>query len=211
MAWLNTVDNTSNFDQVAGSRQVGTGGGETLWLGQYNNGFWNAFLNTDSASGSAQSPSKAEINKDTHVASTWSAASGTPRLWVNGVLVTSTAVAGTQVAATTREFLIGATNNGGGLAPGSFWDGRIEDMRIYGREMGAAEIETIYATRGYDGIVRSLLARYPLTDTPDGTTVATVAEVSGTAGAQVTALTGGTGSSFVPTRARSRRIGTLTR
>lgn len=52
------------------------------------------------------------------------------------------------------------------------FDGRMEDVRIYNRALSAAEIETIYASRGRDAIVTGLIFRAPLRDKGDGVAAA---------------------------------------
>lgn len=52
----------------------------------------------------------------------------------------------------------------------SFFDGIIEDVRIYTRALSAAEIETIYASEGVDGIVDGLQARWYMREGGAGAT-----------------------------------------
>ena len=58
-----------------------------------------------------------------------------------------------------------------------FWNGDIEDCRIYNRALSQEELETIVAAKGADGIVNGLQVRYPMTDGPPGSTVVTCANV----------------------------------
>lgn len=49
-------------------------------------------------------------------------------------------------------------------ATGEYWDGYIEDLRVYNRVLSEAEIKTIYACKGTDGIKLGLLHRYPINE-----------------------------------------------
>jgi len=49
--------------------------------------------------------------------------------------------------------------------------GTQEDARVYDRALSLAEIETIFACRGHDDIVRGLRARFPLNELSPGTSL----------------------------------------
>lgn len=51
-------------------------------------------------------------------------------------------------------------------------DGKLHDARIYDRALSAAEIATIYASRGRDGIVDGRVGRWPLRERHPGQTAA---------------------------------------
>lgn len=59
---------------------------------------------------------------------------------------------------------IGANDPG----TGQFMDGIIEDFRLYDRVLTLAEIQSIVAARGVDGIVEGLVQRYLLNEGPPG-------------------------------------------
>ena len=48
------------------------------------------------------------------------------------------------------------------------WAGDIEDIRLYNRALSAAEVETIYALRGCDGITYGLVGRWPMMEGAPG-------------------------------------------
>jgi hypothetical protein len=50
------------------------------------------------------------------------------------------------------------------------YDGSLEDIRIYNRNLSAAEMATIYAARGRDGILGGLVSRWFLNEGAPGTT-----------------------------------------
>lgn len=69
-----------------------------------------------------------------------------------------------------REAHIGAIRRQDTGAIIEFFDGEIEDVRVYGRALSPAEIQTIYATQGADGIVDGLIAGWPLDEGAEGAT-----------------------------------------
>lgn len=91
------------------------------------------------------------------------------RLYKNGVLLGTTsaaAAAGNSSDTNTKNAAIGSEDNGAS----NFFDGRIEDARIYTRALSADEIATVFAAQGTDSIVDGLQARYPLYEASPGTT-----------------------------------------
>jgi len=114
-----------------------------------------------------------------HVAGTYDCVSKDMIIYIDGVLYQS----GTAANATGSAFA--ATNSkdaalgGEATASAPFWDGKIEDARIYGRVLSAAEVETIYAARGADGIVFGLQARFPLSELAPGVVVVNCLDLAG--------------------------------
>lgn len=49
------------------------------------------------------------------------------------------------------------------------WDGDIEDVRVYARDISVPELETIFNSNGHDGIVFEMILRHPLNDNSSGT------------------------------------------
>jgi hypothetical protein len=82
------------------------------------------------AAGTAQIP----VNVWTHLAATHDGA--TVRLYVNGVQVGSRAVSGALLTST------GALRIGGNALWGEFFQGRIDELRIYNRALSPAEIQS---------------------------------------------------------------------
>jgi hypothetical protein len=79
------------------------------------------------------------LNTWTHVAATYDAT--TLRLYVNGVLVSSGAIAGNQILPSNNPLRIG-----GNAAWGEYFAGMIDEVRIYSRVLTAAEIGTDMST-----------------------------------------------------------------
>lgn len=48
------------------------------------------------------------------------------------------------------------------------WQGRMDDVRIYDRALSVAEIETIFAAKGVDGIVDGMVARWLMNEDAPG-------------------------------------------
>jgi len=90
------------------------------------------------------------VNTWTHVAGTWDGA--TMRLYINGSQVTSAAVAG-AIATTTDALYIG-TKTPGSVATDCF-NGLIDDLRIYGRALSAAEVADLASETGVVTITAS--------------------------------------------------------
>jgi len=79
--------------------------------------------------------------------------------FVNGVQKDTIANASPGVANTTQATFIGASANNGATPSRYWWDGKIDDLRIYGRELSASDISFLY---NYDGS----LPKSDLTDFP---------------------------------------------
>jgi PKD repeat protein len=89
----------------------------------------------DFASTSLSGTSALPLNTWSHVAGTYDG--NTMRLYVNGVLVSSTAQTG-NISTSLGSLMIG----GNPSAPGKGWVGKIDEVRIYNRALGVAEIQT---------------------------------------------------------------------
>jgi len=85
-------------------------------------------------------------------------------VYINGVLNGGpTTVVGSATAAGT--FTIG---NRTGMASSEGLNGILDDVRVYNRRLSAAEVRTIHAARGVDGIVDGLIARVLFGEGPRG-------------------------------------------
>jgi len=100
-------------------------------------------------------------------------ANGELRLYIDGVLkATDTIPAGVYDVDQAIELTIGCFHDGAGTRNRFYGENggdELADARIYkGRALSVAEIETIYFSRGHDGIVQDLVARYMLNEFPEG-------------------------------------------
>jgi hypothetical protein len=82
----------------------------------------------------AVGPAALGLNAWSHVASTYDGS--TLRLYVNGALVSSTAVSGTLAASS------GVLRIGGNGVWGEWFSGLIDEVRVYNRALSAGEIQT---------------------------------------------------------------------
>ncbi len=90
--------------------------------------------NSDGTGGSAALP----LNAWTHLAATYDGA--TVRVYVNGIAVGTAPVSG-SIVASTLPFRIG-----GNAVWGEFFHGLIDEVRVYNRALGAAEIRSDMTT-----------------------------------------------------------------
>ncbi len=111
------------------------------------------------------------LGKATHIAITANYTTRQAKIYVNGVLqVQGTLVnstAGNTSATNGKCGSIAAEDSCGPILPvnaGEFFDGRIEDVRIYSKELTPEEVMTIFSCQGVDGIVFGLQQRYELQD-----------------------------------------------
>jgi len=124
-------------------------------------GYVNVGGSDRSAGGAATIP----LNAWTHLATTYDGTS--LRIYVNGTLVTTTAVAGSIVTST------GVLRVGGNSVWGEYFNGLIDDVRLYNRALTAAEIQSDMAPPAAPAAsATQLLAAMPITDTRIATATA---------------------------------------
>jgi hypothetical protein len=105
------------------------------------------------------------------------------QVYINGVLSASTASAFGPVtfsATNSKNGRVGADDPG----TGQFFDGRIEDYRMYDRALSLAEVQTIYASRGTDGICNGLVQSWRLNEGAPGVAAVGVGTVKDSSPAQ---------------------------
>ena len=108
------------------------------------------------------------LNTWTHCAIVRDNVASLYRLYINGVEDDSTAIVNASGSLNnSNDFLIGAVEEPAGT-PTRFMDGLIDDVRFYPNLVSAAEIKTIHAVQGPDGIVNGLAARYTLNEGAPG-------------------------------------------
>lgn len=105
-----------------------------------------------------------------HIAATFDYTNKIIRLYYNGVLdVTSAAVtwgAAPTSATNSLGFNMGSQHGGGS----EFFDGSIDDARVYNRLLSDNEIKTIFVSRGVDEIANGLQHRFLLSEGAPGVT-----------------------------------------
>lgn len=130
------------------------------------NGYWDA------------PGSSIALNTWTHIAIDYDSdsSSNAPKFYIGAELVATTvgsAPSGTRYADAGVDMLVGNRPTGTRA-----FDGRIADIRLYPRSLSAAEISTMYTSRGHDGNVRDLALRYSFFGA-DGVSPSTVFDLSG--------------------------------
>ena len=123
------------------SRQYSTSSLDQWGLGFYNNRYaW--IINSATAGTRVLYGSTAPIGQWIHVAGVYDGS--TTRLYVNGAQTASSALTGAIRRDTARPVYIGGNQNTTSTgAPQQFFRGRIDDLRIYGRALSAAEIQAL--------------------------------------------------------------------
>lgn len=107
------------------------------------------------------------LNTWTHITCTYDGT--TMRMYVNGTDIGTTTLSSFSPNIA-NPFRIGAGATEGG---GNFWfPGLIDDVRVYDRALSAAEVATLYAQNGADGIVYGLISRWKMDEASPGTVAA---------------------------------------
>lgn len=149
------------------------GGGSEKFIGtgddfesKYLNSTNKYYIDLFEAAGSAMPSSPSGLNNRVHLAFTGTL-NGTVKSYLNGVLdVTS----GTVTDSPTSPATLGVGGRPGSSNPAN---GDMEDVRIYNRELVAAEVKNIYESNGRDNIVDGLINRWAVTSKGDGTDIGT--------------------------------------
>jgi len=113
-----------------------------------------------------------------HIAAKFDYVARTIELFINGVSVGVSAVITGWTSGNssdTDSVSCNLASQHGGTS--ELFDGRIDDARMYGRLLSVAEIETIYATRGVDGITNGLQHRFLLNEAAPGVVVTTLVNI----------------------------------
>jgi hypothetical protein len=154
----NQIFNTANFCGVE------QGGG-------VNDIFYGALDNMEHTrmgrGGGVAAESTTIISDDTwhFVVLTSNSTTGLVEVYVDGVLEDSQ-TSDTGIITTTFSDIARMTDTAGGAD--EFFGGTYDDVRIYDRILSAAEVTTLFATRGVDGIVDGLRNRWLMDEGPVG-------------------------------------------
>jgi hypothetical protein len=121
------------------------------------------------------------IGKWHHVAAVVDVAGDVEQIYVDGILNASSAPAFPNAsfpATNSKNGGLGSNDNG----TTQFMDGKIEGYRLYDRRLSDAEIQSIYASRGTDGIVDGLVQSWMLNENSPGVSAVgagTIKDLSG--------------------------------
>ncbi len=154
-AWVYRSSSQSGW-RVLMARQRGTSWDDQYFIGFFDNTY-RFGINTTGTSGSAAG-GVAPNGQWIHVAGTYDGAA--VRLYVNGAQVSSSPASGTLLIDSARPLLIGAGQNDATSAVQEAFSGRIDDVRLYSRALGASEIQSLAAGGGSSGNGTGLRGEY---------------------------------------------------
>lgn len=112
-----------------------------------------------------------------HLVAVFNYSAATIAVYKNGALSNSGSVVWTAAPTsntTSLQYNIGAQHGGGS----EYWNGYLDDIRVYARALSLAEIQTIYAARGKDTILSNLRHRYVFMEGAPGTTISTLIDIA---------------------------------
>lgn len=132
--WLNPSNSSGNRQDTLGKGDPAANDNYRLWV---ENG--DVLFYVDEGSTGVR-PSANIENEWTHVAGTWDGS--TVRLYINGVEQVSVSLSGSSIAASEANFVIGSR-----ASEEEFYEGLIDDGRIYTRTLSESEIKQLYNTR----------------------------------------------------------------
>ncbi len=148
--WVyNTADSQAGYILVLS-------GNWSVFMGWFDNKlnndmYWNGTT--------LESNTELDVNELFHVVLT-RASNSNRQIFINGALDNSDSAGGGSPTAATLY----VSRDVDGF---SYFDGYLDDIRIYNRVLSLAEIETIYACKGVDRINYGLLHRYLLNEGPE--------------------------------------------
>ncbi len=179
MAWMRPVNASPAATNSVGGVSVG-GTGATSVTSRANlelvaGGIRFTVRSADTDGGTAVTSTSLAALSDTwiHVAGTVDYTSKQISIYVNGVLSNTTnATAMTAGAPTTGSISgsIGTALNG----TGNFFNGNIEDFRIYNQLWGPNDLANFYTAKGKDGVNRNLVMRFQCNELGIGQTAKAV-------------------------------------
>ncbi len=121
--------------------------------------FWNGLAFIDSTT-------QVPINAWFHAATTWDQIAGTVTHYINGVATNQVLGVANGLVDNTDPLRVADRVD----TPVLSYIGEMDDFRLYNRELSSEEILTIFSTRGNDGIVDGLVARYQMREKAVGMT-----------------------------------------
>lgn len=162
------ADGTGTMNSEFGLDLPNSGGGT------YRFRFTTTSSSTHTIITSAATP-MATLGEWHHLAATWQASSSQRVfLYADGVRDVNTGSRTGNLRQLNKEFWIGANPPTATDRP---FAGDLDDVRIYFRELGQQEIQTIVAAKGGDNIVDGIQARWPLMDHAVGVVAGSAADI----------------------------------
>lgn len=171
MIWMRPVNSSANISAVvqdvcsiALGPPPGTSVSSRLSLSMTNIGFRILARALDADAGSSIFAGTWNAREWIHVAAVANFTTAIGRLYINGSLISTQAFTsmtpGNTSNTNSKNGAIGSDDD----TTVNYTDGDLEDFRCYNRALGDIEIETIYATRGRDGIWEQLALRCPMNE-----------------------------------------------
>jgi len=143
-AWIDPEGTISSADEWATvlSRQTGTSDNQHYHLSLYRDGRPTLFLITEAGYALFSAPDAAPKGAWTHLAGVYDGT--TARLYVDGVEKASHALAG-KFGPDTTPIILGGNGNDASGVPTELVPGRIDELMLYARALGATEIAALAA------------------------------------------------------------------
>ncbi len=165
--WIKTTEQGSNqiFNAPNFTGIEESGGAVDIFYGGLTN---QENVRMQRGNGTA-AQSTTSINGDTwqHVVLTADTTTGAVEVYIDGLLEDSQTSATGDMTTHAFSDIGRMTKTGGGA---EFFGGTYDDVRIYDRILSAAEVATIHASRGTDGIVEGLRNRWRMNEGAEGVT-----------------------------------------
>jgi MSHA biogenesis protein MshQ len=114
-----------------------------------------------------------------HVVLTWNSSTGLVQIYINGVFYASV-TSGTVDVGNTFSRIASIDDTGG--TP-TYFDGTLDDVRIYNRVLTANEIAALYAQRGGDSLYYGLVHKYRMDEGAPGASASGSGSVTDVTGA----------------------------
>ncbi len=138
-AWAKISSNENNGNIIVVSATDG-GGGWCVPMLVVDNGFFKA-ISYNGSFFTVQPSTAAEKQLWYHLTTTWDATNGL-RLFVNGILASSTAQGTYSASGGTNIIQLGLDTNCGGDT--GYFEGQIDDVRVYNRALSVTEVNSLY-------------------------------------------------------------------
>ena len=149
-AWVNqeaAIGSPDNFG-TALSRQIGTGEDQYYHLSLFFDGRPTLFITTEVGYVAPSAPDPVAQNTWVHLAGTYDGA--TVRLYVDGVEVANQPLTG-SFAHDRTPVILGGNGNDASDVPTELFPGRIDELMLFGRALGADEIARLAAGATFPG------------------------------------------------------------
>lgn len=171
--WVYHASNSTNEDRLVSLSSSGAADNSRISLGirTTNQKLYTASRTVPGDPGAVIAATGAALSINTlyHIAVNINYSAVTAAFYINGALDSTVAgdwTSGNVENAASLAGAIGASSGGARW----FYDGRIDDVRVYNRILSANELKTIFSSNGVDGIIYGMTGRYLLNQKQSGFT-----------------------------------------